>query len=86
MPRPEAVALLEQYLPLVRTGGKVVLIVPQERGFASDASHVEFLDGPALHEIADELDLSVQRAYSFPFPRSFGRAFVYNECVLVAST
>ena len=41
---------------------------------------------PGMIDSATELGLSVQRGFSFPFPRAFGRAFVYNECVLVAST
>jgi GT2 family glycosyltransferase len=86
MKRHDAVALLEQYLPLLRPGGTVVLIVPQERGFASDASHVEFIDEAGLREIAADLGLSVQRGFSFPFPRALGRAFVYNESVLLATT
>ena len=30
------------YLPLVRPGGRVAFITPQERGFASDATHITF--------------------------------------------
>ena len=84
MTRDEAIELVASYLPYLRTGGKVVLIAPQERGFASDASHVEFFDLADLAELAGALQLSVRRAYSFPFPRAAGRAFVYNECVVVA--
>jgi SAM-dependent methyltransferase len=84
--RPDALKLLCTYLPYVRSGGTVVLITPQERGFRSDASHVDFVDFSALKAISEELGLAVQRSYSFPFPRVFGRIFTYNEFVLAATT
>ncbi len=40
--------MLRPYLPSVRPGGRVVFITPQERGFASDPTHVEFTDHEAL--------------------------------------
>lgn len=72
------------YLPYVRPGGRVVFITPQERGHASDPTHVAFTDLAALRALADTLGLVVERGYSFPFPRFAGRAFTYNEFVLVA--
>jgi 2-polyprenyl-3-methyl-5-hydroxy-6-metoxy-1,4-benzoquinol methylase len=84
MSEPDAIALVREYLPFVRDGGNVVLITPQERGFRSDPSHVEFMDDVRLARIASALDLRVARRYSFPFPRSFGKLFVYNEFVVVA--
>jgi SAM-dependent methyltransferase len=80
-----AVKLLHDYLPFVKDGGKVVLITPQERGFRSDSTHLRFVDFEALEAIAREAGLSVERRYSFPFPRQFGRLFTYNEFVLVAT-
>jgi SAM-dependent methyltransferase len=83
--RRDALELLRTYLPYVRSGGTVVLITPQERGFRSDASHVDFVDFGSLEAMSDELGLTVQRSYSFPFPRLFGKIFTYNEFVLVAT-
>jgi SAM-dependent methyltransferase len=80
-----AVNLLHDYLPFVRDGGKVVLIAPQERGFRSDSTHLRFVNFGALEAIAREAGLGVERRYSFPFPRQFGRLFTYNEFVLVAT-
>jgi 2-polyprenyl-3-methyl-5-hydroxy-6-metoxy-1,4-benzoquinol methylase len=84
LPRREAVALVRHYLPWLKVGGRVVLITPQELGFGSDATHVEFTDFKALAQIAEEAGLSVQKAYSFPFPRVFGRVFKYNEFITIA--
>ena len=86
MTRLEAVALLDEYQQLAQPGGKIVLICPQERGYASDESHVTFLDSHDLIEIAHEAGLAVERTYSFPFPRRLGKLFVYNESVVVART
>jgi SAM-dependent methyltransferase len=83
--RDGAEALVGAYLPYLRPSGRVVLISPQERGFRSDPTHVEFLDFDALAAIAAATGLTVQRRYSFPFPRPLGRAFPYNEFVVVAA-
>ena len=85
LPWAEAVALVGDYLRFVRPGGKVILITPQARGYASDATHVTYVDAAALERMAGELGLSVERSFSFPFPWPVvGRAFTYNEFVLVA--
>jgi 2-polyprenyl-3-methyl-5-hydroxy-6-metoxy-1,4-benzoquinol methylase len=80
----EAEALVAGYLGYLKPGGKVILITPQERGYASDDTHVRFLDLGALARLAEGLGLTPTRAYSFPFPRWMGPVFKYNEFVLVA--
>ena len=80
----EAVALLASYLPCLRSGGTVFLICPQEAGFASDATHVRFVDGPAMQALAERAGLQPARWFSFPFPRGVGRLFPYNEFCLRA--
>ncbi len=84
MGEPEGDALLASVLPNLRPGGRLVLITPQERGYATDATHVRFVDTHALSVLTDRQGLVVQRSYSFPFPRAAGRAFAYNEFVLLA--
>jgi 2-polyprenyl-3-methyl-5-hydroxy-6-metoxy-1,4-benzoquinol methylase len=78
------VELIREYLPRVRRDGRVVLITPQERGQASDATHVRFMDRRALTTLADRCGLHIERISSFPLPRFCGRWFVYNETVTVA--
>lgn len=85
MTRPEAVELLRTYLPFVKPGGSVFFICPQERGFRSDPTHVWFATLSDLRSLSTELGLRVVKGYSFPFPRAFGRAFVYNESCLRAA-
>jgi 2-polyprenyl-3-methyl-5-hydroxy-6-metoxy-1,4-benzoquinol methylase len=84
MAEPDARDVIGMYLPYVRTGGRVVFITPQERGYASDATHVRFVRFEEAGELARALGLTVERRYSFPFPRVAGRVFTYNEFVTIA--
>ncbi len=77
----EAPQLLREYLPLLRHGGCVILITPQEAGYASDATHREFYDFARLRSLLENTGLTWLRGYSFPLPRSAGRWFSYNEFV-----
>jgi len=79
-----AQGLVVTYLKYVKSGARVVFITPQELGYRSDASHVRFSDFAVLHSLAKALDLSVEREYSFPFPRWMGHFFKYNEFVTIA--
>lgn len=84
MDTASAEALVAAYLPYLRPAGTVVFICPQERGYASDATHVRFVDFDGLLQLAAASGLGVERRYSFPFPRAFGGIFPYNEFVVVA--
>ena len=85
MDRAAAVALVQEYLPYLRRPGRLVLITPQERGFASDATHVELMDCDTLASIARECGFTVDRARSYPLPRFAGKWFTYNEFTVVAT-
>ncbi|MCC7111384.1 MAG: class I SAM-dependent methyltransferase [Deltaproteobacteria bacterium] len=80
----EARALLREYLPYLKDRSRIVLICPQERGYACDATHVRFVDLEQMRSYARELGFVPVREYSFPFPRLAGLVFPYNEFVLVA--
>lgn len=84
LPGPDAIELVGRYLPFVRSGGRAVFITPQEAGYRSDPTHVEFVDLAQLEAICSAVGLSPLARYSFPFPRPVGRWFKYNEFVLVA--
>ncbi len=83
MAKGEAVELLASYLYLLKAEGQVVIIAPQERGYRSDETHVQFMDFQTLKEIARSAGLDTVKQYSFPFPRVFGRIFKYNEFVSI---
>lgn len=84
LPEEQVREVVSSYLPYVRSGGSVVFITPQERGYASDATHVRFVGFDESAALATELGLTVTRQYSFPLPRFAGKAFTYNEFVVVS--
>jgi SAM-dependent methyltransferase len=84
MTNAEAEDLVGAYLPYLRPGGKVVIIVPQEAGYASDDTHVEFVDDETIRAIERRHGLTAISVRSFPFPRPMGRGFRHNETVAVA--
>jgi SAM-dependent methyltransferase len=84
MSEDDALDVVRHYLPALKPGGKVAFIVPQEVGYRSDPTHVRFVDVRELTSLADRLGLTVERAWSFPFPRPVGRLFIYNETCLLA--
>lgn len=81
----EALAILKSYLPYATVGGQVMFVCPQERGYASDPTHVRFYDFDNLESLARAAGLEPLRSWSFPFPRALGKAFIYNEFCVIAS-
>ena len=79
----EATSIVESHLPYLKPGGQVVVICPQRRGFASDATHVTFIDFERAEELLGAAGVTVTSKRSFPFPLAFGRVFPYNEYVIV---
>ena len=86
MPESDALSVVGSYLPFVKPSGKVVFITPQERGYASDTTHMRFVGFEELSNLAADLGFRVQRQYSFPLPRSAGKLFTYDEfiCITIA--
>lgn len=84
MPRADAVKVIDSYLGYLAPGALVVFICPQERGYTTDATHVEFTDFEGLTDIAVQLGLTVVKQLSFPLPRAAGNVFPYNEFVLLS--
>jgi 2-polyprenyl-3-methyl-5-hydroxy-6-metoxy-1,4-benzoquinol methylase len=82
--------VLSTYLPYLKKGGRVIVICPQEKGYASPPkghakgeAHVTFLDSVGIQNILRNLSLGIEAAYSFPFPRRMGKIFRHNETVVV---
>lgn len=84
MTQQKVVELLSRYLYLLRLGGKLIMITPQEIGYNSDLTHVEFMDFSKLSNISRQLGLITIQEYSFPFPRFAGRVFTFNEFISVS--
>lgn len=79
----EAIEVVQAYMPYMRHDARLVLVAPQERGFASDPTHIEFMDFPKLAHICAGTGFNVLKSYSFPFIRSLGRSYIYNEFVTI---
>ncbi len=73
--------IIKEYLPYVRD--KVVIICPQEKGFTTDETHINFLDHKAIEDILESCGLTIARSFSFPFHKAVGKVFAYNETVVV---
>jgi SAM-dependent methyltransferase len=83
MTRPEASRLIATYLPYVRSLGKVIVIAPQEAGYRTDPTHIEFMDHAKIGGLLEEHGITVERECSFPFFRPVGKVLRYNEFVTV---
>lgn len=81
--RDDAHALMRTYLPWLEPGGVIVVECPQERGFASDYSHIRWVGFEEITDLFAAFDIRVTSQYSFPFPRWMGSVFLYNEFVMV---
>ena len=84
MSRDAAVGLLAKYLQVLKPTGQIIVITPQEAGFKSDASHVNFADFDEVTRILEGVSFQPLSRQSFPFPRPVGRLFRYNEFVVAA--
>jgi hypothetical protein len=80
---PQFEILLQGFLFALRASGRIVVICPQEAGYASDSTHVEFMDDSKISGIFERLGLQPRASYSFPFPRALGRYFRQNETVVI---
>src|SRR6266436_3526846 len=69
MTAAEATELIRSHLDLLRPGGRVLVLTPQEAGFRSDPTHVEFMDFEKVEAVLRQAGLAPERRYSFPFPR-----------------
>lgn len=81
----DARELLLSYIRFLKKGGRVIVICPQEKGYESDQTHATYFDVERLSALMAEVDLSVTSTSSFPFPSSFGKKFIYNEHVVLAT-
>lgn len=80
----DGLAVMKSYMDYLKPGGKVFFVCPQERGYASDPTHIRWTTGDDLLALASDLGLDASEWKSFPFPRSLGKAFIYNEFRVLA--
>ncbi|WP_461452123.1 class I SAM-dependent methyltransferase [Mucilaginibacter sp.] len=75
--------LLKQYIYLLKKDGKIIVITPQEKGFKSDDTHVQFVDFNTTKKLLKQVGFETIKQYSFPFFRIAGHFFKYNEFITV---
>lgn len=79
----QAREIIHQYIPYLYDDAQIVIICPQQRGFASDDTHVTYFEEQNIRLLLNQLELREVSYRSFPFPKSFGKVFIYNEHVAV---
>ena len=80
----DGIAIIKEYLPYV--SDKVVVICPQEKGFKTDETHINYLNHKDIEQILEKCGLKVTKSYSFPLHKSLGsKTFIYNETVVVGT-
>jgi SAM-dependent methyltransferase len=84
MDRESGVALLEEYLPYLKTTSRIVLIMPQEAGYRTDPTHVRLVDFDAARDLVEAVGFTVRRSFSWPLPRKYGPKLSSNEFVVMA--
>jgi SAM-dependent methyltransferase len=77
----DARALVTDNLRYIRPGGSVVAICPQQRGQASDPTHLTEFPAARLRELLESCGVGGVVVHSFPFPFWMGRVFTHNETV-----
>ena len=85
MPYEDVMVLVNDYIGYLRPGGRLVMITPQEVGYRSDPTHVQFVDFELSRRMISDLGLKILKQYSFPFPRVMGKLFIYNEFVTISA-
>jgi SAM-dependent methyltransferase len=78
------VELVRMHVDLLKPDGRILVMTPQEAGFRSDPTHVEFFDFPKIRAAVEQVGFSPVKEYSFPFPRAVGHVFRYNEFVSIS--
>jgi SAM-dependent methyltransferase len=77
--------ILRQYLPYLKRGGKIVILIPQMAGFKHDSDHKFFWTPSLVREYLAQNELNLRKSGSFPLPSIFGNTFVYNQWFFVAT-
>ena len=82
MPVSQGRKIIKEFLPYIKNN--IVVICPQEKGFKTDETHVNYLSKAAIEDILLSLGLAIDKSFSFPLHKYFGKIFTHNETVVVA--
>ena len=85
MSSEEAIDIVGKYIKYLNPGGRLLIICPQEKGQKSDPTHVTLCDFHFLKNLIDHHNLELINSYSFPLPQIFGKWFIYNVSIVIAT-
>jgi len=71
--------LLNEFKKYLKPHGRLLIICPQEYGYRSDPTHIDYVDFESIKRFGQKNGFRVEFAKSKPFPKIFGRVFKYNE-------
>ena len=77
--------LLRDYQAFLKPGGNIMMICPQEAGYASDGTHIQFMDFETMEACLRATGYQLKKSYSFPFPRFTGKFFKHNEFIVLGT-
>jgi predicted SAM-dependent methyltransferase len=66
--RKDNIELLKEYMPFLKKNGQLLIICPQEKGYTTDQTHVEFYDFHKIEKLLSEFGFVTVRKMSFPVP------------------
>ncbi len=78
----DAHQLVAKYLPFLKFDGSLVFVCPQEAGYKSDSTHVQFYDVEHLVALGEDFGYSLISHFSFPLWRNLGKWLRFNETVV----
>lgn len=76
-------SLMLEFRKYLKPQGRLLIICPQEAGYRSDSTHVNFMDHKSIESFGASHGFIVNSMKSNPFPRFMGRIFRYNEFFVV---
>jgi SAM-dependent methyltransferase len=82
---PELVKILKEMARILEDQGKIVVWVPNEKGFhySMNSGHKLLIDNKIIEQLCSDSDFEIETNYSEPLPRRIGSRFVHNKEVFI---
>jgi SAM-dependent methyltransferase len=75
---------LRELKRVLRKGGKLILIVPNRKGYNRDKTHARYWDKKGLVEFLSKSGLSVKSAKDYPLPSFLRELLIINELRIIS--